>query len=289
MTTEQTTLLIDADVIAFTAASAAQHIYEDSFGYVQPFANKAEGEAIVDNMVIGLELAFKSTHMRFILSDPKLNWRNDVWPSYKFNRKDSVRPLLLDHLKQYMRDKYLAEHWAELEADDVLGILNTEPQEYAGKRILVGRDKDFKTIPGLYHRLKDFDSKGKPVVQEITDWEATRFHMFQTLKGDMTDGYPGCPGIGDKRAEELLDNPVLLRATEGVVTRGQRKGESTVRWVSEPTKDYWGMIVSHYRKGGLGEAEALVTARLANILRHDQYDRETGEITLWTPDRLRGL
>jgi DNA polymerase-1 len=286
---EELTLLIDADVVAFTAASAAQHIYEDSFGYVQPFANKVEGEAIVDNMVLGLELAFKCSHMRFILSDPKANWRNDVWPAYKSNRKDGIRPLLLDYLKQYMRDKYQAEHWAELEADDVLGILNTEPQEYSGKRILVGRDKDFKTIPGLYHRLKDFDVKGNPVVQEITEWEATRFHMYQTLKGDMTDGYPGCPGIGDKRAEELLDNPVLLRATEGVVTRGPRKGESTQRWVSEPTKDYWAMIVSHYRKGGQGEEEALVTARLANILRHDQYDRETGEITLWTPDRLRGL
>ena len=289
MTEEQTTLLIDGDVIAFTAASAVQHTHTDSFGFIMPFANLVEGEAVVDNMLLGLELDFKATHLRLILSDPKKNWRNDVWPAYKANRKDGIRPLLLDHLKQYLRDKYNAEHWPELEADDVLGILNTEPQAYPGKRILVGRDKDFKTIPGFYHRLKDYDSKGKPIVNEITEWEATRFHMFQTLKGDMTDGYPGCPGIGDKRAEELLTEPVLLRPTEGVVTRGPRKGETTVRWVSEPTKDYWAMIVSHYRKGGEGEEQALITARLANILRHDQYDRDTGEITLWTPDRLRGL
>lgn len=286
---EEVTLLIDADVVAFTAASAVQHTHEDSFGYVMPFANKAEGEAVVDNMLLGLELDFKATHMRLILSDPVANWRRDVWPAYKANRSATMRPLLLDYLKQYVRDKYKAEHWPELEADDVLGILNTEPQGYEGKRILVGRDKDFKTIPGLYHRLKDYDRSGKPIVSEITEWEATRFHMYQTLKGDMTDGYPGCPGIGDKRAEELLDNPVLLRPTEGVVTRGPRKGESTTRWVSEPTKDYWAMIVSHYRKGGQTEEDALVTARLANILRHDQYDRDTGEITLWTPNRLRGL
>lgn len=287
MAEPEVTLLIDADVVAFTAASAAQHIYEDSFGYVQPFANKAEGEAIVDNMVIGLELAFKSTHMRFVLSDPKLNWRNDVWPGYKSNRKDSIRPLLLDHLKQYLRDKYLAEHWPELEADDVLGILNTEPQAYVGKRIIVARDKDMKTIPGLYHRLKDFDQKGKPVVQEITPWEAQRFHVYQTLKGDMTDGYGGCPGIGDTRAQELLDNPVMLRRTEGVITRGPRKGETTDRWVSEPTTDLWAMIVSHYRKAGQTEKDALITARLANILHHDQYDRQTQTITLWDPSRLK--
>lgn len=285
--TEEVTLLIDADVVAFTAASAVQHTYEDSFGFIMPFAHKAEGEAVVDNMILSLELDFKATHKRLILSDPKENWRRDVWPAYKANRKDGMKPLLLDHLKQYVRDKYQAEHWPELEADDVLGILNTEPQEYPGKRILVGRDKDFRTIPGLYHRLKDYDLNGKPVVHEITEWEATRFHLFQTLKGDMTDGYPGCPGIGDKRAEELLASPVLLRATEGVVTRGPRKGETTVKWVSEPTRDYWAMVVSQYRKAGQGEAEALITARLANILRDDQYDRETGEITLWTPDRIR--
>lgn len=286
---EEVTLLIDGDVIAFTAASAVQHTYTDQFGYVMPFANQVEGEACVDNMLLGLEADFSATHVRVILTDPEKNWRNDIWPAYKGNRKDGVRPLLLPYLKQYLTEKYNAEFWPELEADDVLGILSTEPQGYEGKRILVGRDKDFKTIPGLYHRLKDYDRNGKPIVQEITAWEATRFHMFQTLKGDMTDGYPGCPGIGDKRAEELLTDPVLLRPTEGVVTRGPRKGETTTRWVSEPTKDYWGMIVSHYRKAGQTEADALVTARLANILHHDQYNRETGEIILWTPSRLRGL
>lgn len=285
--TEEVTLLIDGDVIAFTAASAVQHTHTDSFGFVMPFANQVEGEAVVDNMMLGLELDLKATHRRVILSDPKDNWRNDVWPAYKGNRDPTMKPLLLDYLKGYLREKYQAEHWPELEADDVLGILSTEPQQYPGKRIIVARDKDMKTIPGLYHCLKNYDLNGKPVIHEITEWEATRFHLFQTLKGDMTDGYPGCPGIGDKRAEELLAEPVLLRPTEGVITRGPRKGESTTKWVSEPTRDFWAMIVSHYRKAGQGEAEALITARLANILRHDQYDRETGEITLWTPDRIR--
>ena len=67
---EPVTLLIDADVVAFTAASAVQHIHTDSFGFIMPFANTFEGEAVVDNMVVGLELAFKATHLRFILSDP---------------------------------------------------------------------------------------------------------------------------------------------------------------------------------------------------------------------------
>lgn len=293
------TLLIDGDVVAFTAASAVQRIHEDEFGFVQPFASRREGEAVLDNIMVGLEMDFRSTHIRVALTDPKENWRHGVFAGYKGNRKETFRPLLLDILKQYLRDKYGAVHWPSLEADDVLGIWNTEPQQYPGKRILVGKDKDFLTVPGLYHRLKDFDLKGKPVVREVTDWEAQRFHIWQTLAGDAVDGYPGCPNIGKTRATELVDHPVRLLPSEGVITRGPNKGNSTTKWVAEPTRDLWAMVVSHYRKGMTGagnttpvpeataEAAAMVTARLAHILVHGDYDKETESITLWTPDRIR--
>lgn len=283
----ETTLLIDGDVVAFTAASAVQKIQEDEFGFVTPFANRHEGEAVVDNMVIGLEQLFSATHYRIVLTDPKENWRRGIYADYKSNRKDGARPLLLDKLKDYLREKYAAFHWPSLEADDVLGILCTEPQDFPGKRILVGKDKDYRTVPGFYHTLKDLDHRGKPVVMEITEWEAQRFHLYQTLTGDAVDGYPGCPGIGKTRAEELLNNPIRLTPQEGVITRGVNKGNSTTKWVSEPTRDLWAMVVSHYRKGGQGEAEALVTARLAHILQHEDYDRDTQSITLWTPDRIK--
>lgn len=280
------TLLIDGDVIAFTAASAVQKTHEDSFGFVTPWASRIEGQFVVDSMMCNLEIDFKATHIRVALTDPEVNWRRSIFPAYKANRT-GPRPLLLDILKQYLRDKYGAFHWPELEADDVLGILNTEPQAYDGKRILVGNDKDFLTVPGFYHRLKDYNGSGKPVVREVTPWEAQRFHIKQTLMGDATDGYPGCPLIGKTRAEELLESPVLLRPTHGVITRGINKGNSVTRWVSEPTNDLWAMVVTHYQKGEQGETEALVNARLAHILRHEDYNRETGAITLWTPDRIK--
>lgn len=293
----EVTLLIDGDVIAFTAACAVQRISEDVFGFVTPFANRREGEAVVDNMMIGLEIAFKATHRRVALSDPKENWRKDVYPEYKANRKDSVRPLLLDILKDYLRSKYDAFHWARLEADDVLGILNTEPQQYPGKRILVGRDKDFKTVPGLYHRLKDWDASGNPIVQEITPWQAQRFHLFQTLAGDAVDGYAGCPGIGKTTAERILDNPVRLLPGTGLITRGVNKGHSVTKWTAEPTTDLWAMVVSHYQKGmssgmvtvswEVAQRAATLTGKLAYILHHSDYNRETGAIALWTPEWIK--
>lgn len=284
----QTTLLIDADIIAFTAASAVQKISEDEFGFVVPFANRHEGEAVVDNMLGGLQTLLGATHFKLVLTDPAENWRRAVLPSYKAFRKDSFKPLLLERLKDYMRDKYGAFHWASLEADDVLGILMTEPQDYPGKRILVGKDKDFLTIPGDYHRIGDLDINGKPVIRTTSKWETIRYHLGQTLSGDATDGYPGCPGLGKTRVPELLDNPKLLIPQPGVITRGPNKGNSTTKWVAEPTRDLWAMVVSHYKKAGQGEAEALQNARCAHILWHEDYDRANEEIRLWTPEKLKG-
>lgn len=287
------TLLIDGDSIAFTAASAAQQNLEDEWGFVQPFARRAEGEAIVDNMLFTLSERLHATHVRIALTDPVDNWRKGVWPGYKGNRTSSVRPLLLTILKDYLREKHKAFHWPGLEADDVLGILNTEPQGYGGKRILVGADKDYLTIPGFYHRLRDTDSRGQLVVKEVTAWEAQRFHLYQTLAGDAVDGYRGCPNLGKTRASALLDAPVLLTPRPGVVTRGPNKGNATMYWDGEPTRDLWAMVVSHYRKAYHGqfgvdpEAEALVSARLAYILHHEDYDRATQEIRLWTPAKIK--
>lgn len=294
-TPEELTLLIDGDVVAFTAASAAQYVHEDEFGFFTPFANRKVGEAILDNMMIGLEQLFDCTHMRVALTDPADNFRKQIYPAYKAFRKEVARPLLLDALKQYLRDKWGAFHWDSLEADDVLGILNTEPQDYPGKRILVGKDKDFKTVPGFYHRLGDLTPGGKPIVAEITEAQAQRFHLYQTLLGDATDGYPGCPGIGKVRAEQCLDDPQILIPTQGVKTRGVNKGHPTAVWRQEPTRDLWAMVVSHYAKGMQGvigadpEAAALTTARLAHILRHEDYDREGKGIILWTPDKIKQL
>lgn len=281
----KTRLLIDGDVVAFISSAAVQHTLIDDYGYAQPFAYTKEAEATMENMLWNLKAQLKADEVEVYLSDPEDNWRRQVDPEYKTNRT-GPRPLLLDYSKGYLREKYGAEHWEGLEADDVLSILGTT--ETDRKTIIVGRDKDFKCIPGLHHALKqDVDAKGNFLVREVSPWEATRFHLMQTLAGDKVDGFDGCPGIGMARAATIIDNPVRLVPKEGVKTRGVNKGESVTRWMSEPTRDYWACIVSHYRKAGLTEDDALRNARLANLLHADQYDRSTGRITLWTPDRIQ--
>jgi DNA polymerase I len=300
---KKTHLLIDGDVVAFIAAAAVQGQLKDDFGWVQPIANVTMGEAVVENMLHGFKTGLNAESFEIVLSDPDAdaNWRKQVHPSYKTNRT-GPKPLILRDLKEYLGGRHRAYHWAGLEADDVLGVLMTKPRPpkmlYPDKRlgaeelpyprlICVGRDKDFKSIPGLHHTIKsDVGSKGELLVREVSQWEADRWHLIQTLAGDRVDGFPGCPGIGMERAASIIDNPVRLVPKEGVKTRGVNKGESVTRWMAEPTRDYWACIVSHYHKAGLDEEDALKTARMARILRFGEYDPVTESLTLWTPDRL---
>lgn len=283
----QRTLLFDGDTIAYIAASAAQHSFEDEQGFIMPFANVKEGMALVDNLILGLMRDLNGHFMQVYLSDPESNWRRLLMPDYKGNRKEDwegqQRPLLLARLKEYLRTAYEATHWAGLEADDVLGILATSPHDYPGDTVVVGKDKDFKTIPGLHHQIGS-DKRG--AVREVTQESADFFHLLQSFAGDRIDGYPGCPGIGMERALKILADPVILEPEHGVVTRGKRKGQATVKWMPKPAHgNLWGCIVSHYLKAGLTERDALLTARMARILRYEDYDRESGKVVLWVPPK----
>lgn len=283
MATERT-ILIDGDTVAFVAASASQNVIESADGYLEPFARRAEGEAIVDNCIQWLIDSLKASHIMIFLScPPEENWRLNVDPHYKANRKKSIRPLLLTPLKDYLRSKYGAQHFAYLEADDALGIHATSDTLIEGERIVVGRDKDFATIPGLHFQLKDVDSKGAPIIREVTPLEARLNHYVQTLAGDAVDGYPGCPGWGMTRAREVVDNPDRLVPKVGVITRGKNKGQEAVKWHSAGPSSVWEAIVSRYEKAGLSEADAIRTGRLAKILLAEDYEMETHKVRLWVP------
>jgi hypothetical protein len=290
---DHVTLIVDGDTIAYMAAAAVQKTQESFDGFVMPFAKAEEGEACVDNMLIGLFRDLGATGMQVYLSDPEGSWREEYAGSYKGNRKVggltegrdmTVRPLLLGRLKEYLRVKYEATHWSALEADDVVGILLTTPDLFPGKIIAVGRDKDFDTIPGLHHQIgRDLDSKGKPKVREVSQDYADYFHLCQGFAGDRIDGYPGCPTIGMERAKKILAEPYELIPDQGVVTRGSRKGQTTTKYVKKYGCSPWRCIVSHFEKEGLTEEDALRNARLARILRYEDYNKETGAIRLWVP------
>lgn len=269
--------LIDGDVIAYRAAAAVQNVIEWPSGYVEYFARRADGEAAVDGMMAKLKAKLSLDQMRVFLSSDT-NWRLEIDPTYKGNRKDSVRPLLLSRLKDYLRERYEAIHYDNLEADDAIGVWLSRPSG-TNTRIAIGKDKDFFTVPGKHFQL------GMEQIREISPLEARLWHYTQTLSGDVVDGYAGCPGIGKKRAQEIVQDPRKLIPKAGVITRGKNKGKETTKWHDAGPCSVWEAVVSNYEKAGLQEQDAIRTARLANILQAHQYDIDTGQITLWVPGK----
>ena len=107
-----------------------------------------------------------------------------------------------------------------LEGDDVCGILATDPNFCRGQqKVIVSLDKDLKGIPGFYVKsLKDVDAKGQTIVHEVSEAQADDWFTIQTIAGDATDGYGGCPGMGMERAQEAVKNRLKLVPYTHVLT-----------------------------------------------------------------------
>lgn len=208
----------------------------------------------------------------FVFSDTGTKWREEYDPTYKEHRKDTRKPLAYWAVREEAEKKYPFKVIPKLEADDTMGIIMTDPK-YPFETVLWSLDKDLKQIPGLHIREDE--------VVTITKEEGDFFHMFQTIAGDITDGYSGCPGVGGTIAERLLRNGTAFEPYMHTVKSGPRKGEEELRWNEVPAESMWHTVRTTYEKAGLDEEAAIHQARLARILRREDYKKR--EVVLWHP------
>lgn len=255
--------LIDADILAYQASSTVERPIKWDDDLWTLHAYESEAQEHFDNMVKTItEKAGCNAHV--LVWTDSTNWRKDVLPSYKSNRKDTRKPIVLSAIRKWAQDNYESRIIPTLEGDDILGLMATDPAMKA-KVVICTIDKDLKTIPANhYHFTKD-------ELFTVSTHEANIYHMMQTLTGDATDGYKGCPSIGAVTAKKILD---------AVINVG-------TPWASEETLSalMWDAVVATYAKAGLGEEEALVQARVARILRHGEYAFKQGKVHLWSPPK----
>ena len=249
-----TTLIVDADSYAYAAALGAETTVEWEPGQVSVTADTKEAISTMARKMRELKKELGADKIVTAISDASENgWRRKVYPQYKAHRKER-KPLALQAVRDFLLSKgaYLRP---TLEADDVCGILATSKKLVPGPKIIVSIDKDLRTIPGRHFSPMKRD-EGIVVVDED---EAAYHHMKQTLTGDTVDGYPGCPGIGPVKAQAILEGPGPL------------------------PDDAWARIVAAFEKKKLTEADALVQARVARILRASDYDFKNKKVKLWQP------
>ena len=232
-----TTLLIDGDIVAFQA-------YE------------SVGQDLVRMKLNKILKDTGAEDFKFYLTGSE-NYRKDVLPSYKGNRADTRKPLILKPLKDWMIEVYKAVLREPFEADDLMGIRGSDGND----TIIVSEDKDLKTIPCRFFN----PAHPEDGIITISESDADLMFLTQVLTGDAVDNYKGCPKIGPVKAQQIL-----TKATLNISDSYQR------------VIAMWQAIVTTYEKAGLTEDDAIIQARCARILRYEDIDNE-GEIILWTP------
>lgn len=197
-----------------------------------------------DSMVDGILYATDCHEPVLVFSGDK-NFRLDLPTPYKDNRKENRKPTGYEELLQYAKDNYSHVIVDSMEADDyVVWLKKAYPDDY----VLCAIDKDV-----IYQSVGTHFNYGKEEFIKVKELDALRYAYRQTLSGDATDGYKGCPGIGEVKARKALESV-------------------------EEEEEMWKVVVDLYEKKGLTEEDALLTMQLANM---HQFDGE--KIILWKP------
>lgn len=224
-------------------------------------ADEEAARNFADDQIDKLATDLKADSVLVCLSDDFNSFRKErIDPTYKAIRNSVERPVHLYDIKDYLAETYETARWTALEADDVMGILATNP-EATDERIIVSADKDLMGVPARLHRPAVYHWQGglirKAMTIDITPLEAIRFHFWQTIVGDMTDGYPGAYGIGYKSiyAQDVIE--------------------------ADSEEEAWGIVLEAFASVGKSEDDAVRQARLARILQHGDWDGRSPR--LWLP------
>lgn len=207
-------LLIDADSLLFNVVNYHEDKeteedldiqYEEFHTQVRSIANRIE------------EDGFNVVDIVYFFTTCKNNFRKEIEPEYKANRKFTKTVFLVGLLKHYtiqmLEEENLEVKYSDtLEADDII----SEATYFYDNAIIVSIDKDLKQLEGIhfdYYRVKtgEVDADGNDI-REYRGWSYTTKQkgfdllMSMLLIGDTSDNIKGVNGIGIKKAAKLLDN-----------------------------------------------------------------------------------
>jgi len=194
--------LVDGDIICYRSGFAGNDKLEASLG---------NAKLIVKGIIADLDVV---DYQIYLTANDKSNFRytTATTKEYKGNRKDSPRPKFYEEIREYLIKNWGAEVISGQEADDALGINQTE------ETILCSVDKDLNMIPGWHYNfvrkekyyVDDDDPlnfsveyRGKRKVYKL-DRGGIKWFYAQMLLGDVGDNIPGVKGFGPVAVDKAL-------------------------------------------------------------------------------------
>lgn len=160
---------------------------------------KAQTRESVDNVID----RSGATDYKLYLTDGTHNFRKEIDLAYKANRKDFVRPVHYDLIREVMINDYGAIVCDRYEADDALAIEGWAAWNLErGDVLLCSIDKDLDQVPGYHYRWETHNKLGG--FYWLSEEDARRNYWTSVLTGDLADNIVGLHRIGPKRAGSIL-------------------------------------------------------------------------------------
>jgi hypothetical protein len=294
-------VLVDSDILIYRVAAACEvrsvEIKHNKSGRVKVFKNRTafkdflkekEFEYIQDDYTFtDLQQVNEDMSWQFILNNQIKSFKETLWgdeliflisgegnfrdelplpKKYKSNREDTLKPLLRQDCKEYLKGKYKAVVIDGEEVDDAVIWMGYEYLAKGYEVIIVTTDKDANAYSGL--KLYNYTAD-KPEIVEIPElgslWLDDKgkvrglgliHYCHQMLIGDITDGYKPTDlhkdTLGEKSSYSLLKDCTSEQEALSIVisqySRWYGKGVTYTDCFGVQHQTTWKSMISLYHK-----------------------------------------
>ena len=157
-----------------------------------------------------------------IAADGGSSYRKDIFPEYKANRKVKYAEQTPQEEKEFamfmaefsntltlLKEKYPVFQFKGVEADDIAAYITQHLDDYGLDECwVVSSDRDWDLL--ISDRVSRFSTVTRKEItldnwDEHYDFDIPDYITFKCLCGDKGDNVPGIPGIGPKRAVQLME------------------------------------------------------------------------------------
>ena len=180
-------------------------------------------ENLIRHMILNSIRMYRKKYFRefgeiVITSDGSNNWRYEVFPQYKFKRKDARKESKIDWQEVFRITNKVFDEIREnfpykvvvhdqCEADDVIAQLVVNSQVEFGhqeKVMIISSDKDF----GQLQKYSNVSQYSPMLKKEIVIVNPRRHLLELILRGDQSDGIPNVLSIDDCFTEGVRQTPL---------------------------------------------------------------------------------
>ena len=182
-------VLVDADSLVFASAVTSETLKEGVSKLNSSFYD------ILDK----IDSEYGIQALRVYNGTKGTNFRYEIYPEYKANRRNTPRPELLGPLSDHLKSEWDSIQAENEEVDDVVAREALKYKSQGENVIIVSIDKDYLQVPVTIYNYR------KREFTKISEKDSLINLSKQMIVGDSADNIKGVKGRGKIYAERLFE------------------------------------------------------------------------------------